>query len=703
MQRRSIKTSDEMPLKIKVGSPKEGAAMGTTFWTLALALAVVTCYTSCVAEAASASDACSAFIYPGPDDVDIKFAAIYGIHSSNETGCSAQPGLTAVQIALAMQWAVSLLNGDNSTGSFIPGVKIGLDVYDDCNQEYLAARHTGSIAAQSSMGQPAQCSLDQRSTPQQDIPVAGIIGTTRSQTTTMVTRVARSTNIPVVGLAATLAELSDKTKYPGFVRTMPSDVLQAQAIIDLALEFQWSYIVGIFSNDNYGQMGMERLQALAVEHRICVSAVTSVDILGQLDQDGLEIFLRVTLSSKVESSNGTLGVVYFGQHDGLTHLLRLARVWASMWLDVGHVLDSVHWVVSDAVILGSDLIDLVLDQTRIAGVGMVTAELASFRDFELGLLTSPPDWVKGDKWREALGVLATARYGCESYNLSSGLPAGCSWGGSSLYSGYLAAALDSVYLLANTLRNVQSELCKGQPGLCESFREVLEEGLLASYNLSQFSYTDLPASHVPTEFGVSGRALVPDGGDFLVRNQSCYDIKFKYDSADEFVSIGSYTLDGVDLLPEASSIMPASGCRRVCEECQDLGAKSYEFVDGDYVILGIFSVHWKGKDASFKCGEFRENSDSFPAMKAFVHAVEKLRADTGIRFGYVAIDDCYSPLTATRMISKIMSGDLEVICKHTHVPLDPKKVVVGVGAQSSPVTIAVLPLLQNLDIPLISF
>ena len=78
-------------------------------------------------------------------------------------------------------------------------------------------------------------------------------------------------------------------------------------MLELALEFQWSYIVGIFTNDNYGQMGMERLQTLATEHRICVSTVTSLDILGQLDEKALESFVRDTLFSKVKLSNGTLG------------------------------------------------------------------------------------------------------------------------------------------------------------------------------------------------------------------------------------------------------------------------------------------------------------------------------------------------------------------------------------------------------------
>ncbi|RUS79176.1 hypothetical protein EGW08_013055 [Elysia chlorotica] len=88
------------------------------------------------------------------------------------------------------------------------------------------------------------------------------------------------------------------------VRLSPASLRQSRRLTTSmaarpTLEFQWSYIVGIFSNDNYGQMGMERLQALAVEHRICVSAVTSVNILGQLDQDGLEIFLRLLQLSTV--------------------------------------------------------------------------------------------------------------------------------------------------------------------------------------------------------------------------------------------------------------------------------------------------------------------------------------------------------------------------------------------------------------------
>ncbi|GFR97226.1 glutamate receptor, metabotropic [Elysia marginata] len=151
----------------------------TRKWLPTLVLAAVMCCSS-VGFAESATDTCNAFMYPGSDDVNIKIAAIYGVHVSNGTACSDRPAASTVQIALAMHWAATLLNGDNSTESFIPGVKIG------------------------------------------------IIGTTMSQTATLVTTIARSSNIPVVGIAATLAELSNKTMYPGFTRATPNDHLQAE-------------------------------------------------------------------------------------------------------------------------------------------------------------------------------------------------------------------------------------------------------------------------------------------------------------------------------------------------------------------------------------------------------------------------------------------------------------------------------------------
>lgn len=62
------------------------------------------------------------------------------------------------------------------------------------------------------------------------IHAVGVIGTSISQTTTVVADIMAPTKVPLVGISATLPELSNKTKYPVFVRTVPSDLKLAQVI-----------------------------------------------------------------------------------------------------------------------------------------------------------------------------------------------------------------------------------------------------------------------------------------------------------------------------------------------------------------------------------------------------------------------------------------------------------------------------------------
>ncbi|GFO26518.1 metabotropic glutamate receptor 5 [Plakobranchus ocellatus] len=651
--------------------------------------------------AKSAEDTCSALVYPGPDDVDIKIAAIYGLHASSQVSCDTRFQAWSLQTALALHWAASLINGDNGTDSFIPGVKIGIDLYDDYNNNYLTALHAGHVTSQGRCAYLEQCSYNggQQNSPK---PIAGIIGTTRSQTTSLVTDIAISRNIPVVGISATLAELSDKKKYPGFYRTVPSDRLQAEVIIKLALKFNWSYVVGIFTTDNYGKMGMDHLRVLAAEYRICISAVTSLDNFNDLDEATLRIFFRDTLFSKVKASKGNIGVIYFGQNESLRRLLNLFNDWSSNWLDALYNFERIHWLVSDGVILDTVLASSIDKYgTHLVKLDPPMMEMPSFREFQQGFFESPPEWAKVEPWRGALEWLAKNEYGCQSYNFTSDSATGCDLGGPVTYSGYLAAPIDALYLLVNTLRVMHSELCPATSGMCQELQKAIEEGILTTHSLTEIDYTSLDPGQVPREFFQKGRALVTNGSDFLVQNQALYSIWVN--EGRQFVEIGNYTGDKVQLLPQYERILPQAACLNVCSECHDLAAVRYRFVDGDYIILGIFSLHWKNQHEVFECGESRGDSSSFPAMVAFLNAIERLKATTGINFGYFIIDDCYNSLTISRMLSKTMSGDLEVICKYADVVLDPKKVVVGVGAQSSPVTIAALPIMQGLGLPLISY
>jgi metabotropic glutamate receptor 1 len=54
-------------------------------------------------------------------------------------------------------------------------------------------------------------------------------------------------NIPQIGYSATSKDLSDKSLYRYFLRVVPSDKLQAQALADFVHHFGWTFISTVYT------------------------------------------------------------------------------------------------------------------------------------------------------------------------------------------------------------------------------------------------------------------------------------------------------------------------------------------------------------------------------------------------------------------------------------------------------------------------
>ena len=55
-----------------------------------------------------------------------------------------------------------------------------------------------------------------------------------------------------VSFFSTSTVLSNRDRYPYFLRTIPSDVNQAQAMVELVKLFNWTYVSVIYEESSYG-------------------------------------------------------------------------------------------------------------------------------------------------------------------------------------------------------------------------------------------------------------------------------------------------------------------------------------------------------------------------------------------------------------------------------------------------------------------
>ncbi|VDN50893.1 unnamed protein product [Dracunculus medinensis] len=201
-----------------------------------------------------------------------KIGALFPIHHqiTGAEGCGQiweQYGIQRAEIAL---------NTVIEMNNHLP-FRLGISIRDSCWTERIAMEQTIAFLREG----VAQCSCCQiPGCQKKSTPVVAVVGPAKSSTTIAVQNLLQVFRIPQIGYGATTTDLSDKEQFRYFMRVVPSDAWQAQAILKILLRFKWKYVAVVYSAGNYGEKGFEELERLK-DNNICIAYSEKVKSLAE--------------------------------------------------------------------------------------------------------------------------------------------------------------------------------------------------------------------------------------------------------------------------------------------------------------------------------------------------------------------------------------------------------------------------------------
>nr|XP_057940118.1 taste receptor type 1 member 1 [Doryrhamphus excisus] len=205
---------------------------------------------------------------------DFSIAGLFPLHYTNRPS-TGLPALGACKegrhnkhgfhMMQAMRFAVEEVN--NKSGalhSLLPGVTLGYQMYDICSAP-ASVLATLDLLEQQYHGSAASW-MTTRNT-----ETVAVIGPDSSSKSFTPAALLGAYLIPQISYEASNKKLSNKILYPSFFRTIPSDKNQVEAMIQLLVHFNWTWIALLGSDNDYGLGGMQSLSQLAPQHNICVA------------------------------------------------------------------------------------------------------------------------------------------------------------------------------------------------------------------------------------------------------------------------------------------------------------------------------------------------------------------------------------------------------------------------------------------------
>ena len=453
---------------------------------------------------------------PGSDVVVL--GGLFPVHTFNNADLKCD-GIfeSGIQNSEAM---VLTVHNINSNSSFLPGVTLQFEIGDTCTSINTALEHSLNFVCTRGSGSTTG------SVNETVLGISGVVGATFSRESESVARLLRLFQLPQISHASTAVVLSDKSMFDYFLRTVPPDSLQAQAIADIVVYFNWTYVIAIHTGDVYGREGIKAVSDQLNSRRdntstICIATLQSIEIETNAQT---EDFDRVVEQVNQEWVRNATVMVLFAQLETAVGVLTAVR--NKQVTDPEFASKNITWIGAEA--WGDQVPEDLRDIAH--GSLSVFPRATSSVLFDNHFQSLNPNTYVNNPWfieyweytfnctlRNATGFEA-----CDLENQQISLESGYE------QNSYVPFAIDAVYAFAHAIRNLQRDFCNGGPGLCDEIVETGSDGTAIRGDLLLQYLKEVNFAGTSTEI-INFDSNGDQNGGYLVQNlQKTSDGRFVY-------------------------------------------------------------------------------------------------------------------------------------------------------------------------------
>ena len=394
------------------------------------------------------------------DDV-VMLGGLLVVHLMKDGKCAAilDPSVQRIEaVALATQKI-------NDNPNFLPGVTLGFEIRETCTQANRALEQSLDFVT------GRKLVINGTSTV---LGISGVVGATVSRVSTTVARLLRLFKVPQISYASTASSLSDKTTFDYFLRTIPSDTLQARTMADIVDHFNWTYVIAMHTGDVYGREGIKAFISALEKKNLTKRCIAMSSIELALDATSSDFDAAVEEINQQWVRNSTV-VVLFAQLSSANGLL--AAVHRKQMSDPKFASRNLTWIGGDG---WSDRVPEELLDTAKGLLGVIPRSYLS-EEFENYFESLNPRNNTDNPWfREFWEHF----FNCSLDSPPAGGLSECDLDNQTIspqsgfrQSGKVPFTMDAVYAFAHAMHQLQKDFCQGGPGLCQAIIDTRSGGI----------------------------------------------------------------------------------------------------------------------------------------------------------------------------------------------------------------------------------